>query len=422
MQAAVLPEARAAAAWNRWRSDVDFNAVDAASQRLLPLLARRPDVLGADPVRGRVRGIYRRTWVENGLLWERARPALAGLRDAGLPVVLTGAAALPPWFDGDEGARPMTAVDVVTGASATHVLHDLGLPRGPDGLHGGAIRVHGERPSRSHPADLLLDLIGDGPDLGWVVDAHWILPATDPGVLADAARRRGVLASLRQALETVADITGAASTEEALNAVRGRRRQLGETVRDALPAGRAARAAALVVAGGGLVLTVSDRLDLERSAQPGLTILHAALGRPPAVARAARRRGPLGRAPAPDGHVLRPGDVIDLTDPHVLDAYGATGWAGCSVLGAHAHGTEARLVLPALDGPCRVLLALAADHSAPLGVDVDERRAATTSGRGGACAVLLNLPATGRAVEVAVRSLRRPRALFVVMRSVTVLP
>jgi len=56
-------------AWRAWRADVDFEQLDVASYRLLPMLHRNLDANQVeDTLLPRLRGVYKRTWVENQML------------------------------------------------------------------------------------------------------------------------------------------------------------------------------------------------------------------------------------------------------------------------------------------------------------------------------------------------------------------
>jgi len=113
LRAALLEgDAAAAAAWAEWRSQVDIEAIDEPSQRLLPLLARRLARLAPhDQIRMIVRGHYRHAWVRNHVLWRDARPVIVTVHAAGIPVLLLKGASLLPAYGSDWGARPMYDID-----------------------------------------------------------------------------------------------------------------------------------------------------------------------------------------------------------------------------------------------------------------------------------------------------------------------
>src|SRR3954447_2727542 len=118
---------QAHAAWQRWRRGVDFDDVDHGSTRLLPLVYRRlgPDAFDADVV-GRLKGLYRRSWSRNQLLFKRAAEAIELLGAAGIETLVTKGASLALLFYGDVGVRPMDDVDVLVALDrATHAIKAL---------------------------------------------------------------------------------------------------------------------------------------------------------------------------------------------------------------------------------------------------------------------------------------------------------
>jgi len=114
LHAALDPAPAAATAWRRWRERVEFDDVDHGSTRLLPLVYRK---LGAaafdDEVAGRLKGLYRRSWSHNQLIFKRAAGAIAALEGAGIETLVTKGASLALLSYGDVGVRPMDDVDVL---------------------------------------------------------------------------------------------------------------------------------------------------------------------------------------------------------------------------------------------------------------------------------------------------------------------
>jgi hypothetical protein len=130
LRAALGAPAEASDAWREWRHRVDFDAIDTASQRLLPLLARRNGVIPThDPVSGRIRGLYRRTWARNQCLWDGVRPAVEALAQRRIPLLLVGEAALVG-LSGDTGTRSIQTLTMAVGpgrrAEALNTLTLLG--------------------------------------------------------------------------------------------------------------------------------------------------------------------------------------------------------------------------------------------------------------------------------------------------------
>ncbi len=114
LQAALMQGPEALAAWHRWRSSVDFEKLDPESNRLLPQLydgLRRQGV--SDPVMGRLKGAYRRTWYENQLLLHSMSGLLRSLHEAGIETVLLKGAALVSQYYRDYGLRPMNDLDIL---------------------------------------------------------------------------------------------------------------------------------------------------------------------------------------------------------------------------------------------------------------------------------------------------------------------
>jgi putative nucleotidyltransferase-like protein len=114
LRAALLPGEQAESAFRDWRGLVDFDSTDTPTYRLLPLIYRNLEAqLGTDPVVGRMRGIYRRTWVLNAIQLEEGERALAALSDREIPtMVLKGAAMVARWT-GDSGVRMMADFDLL---------------------------------------------------------------------------------------------------------------------------------------------------------------------------------------------------------------------------------------------------------------------------------------------------------------------
>jgi hypothetical protein len=114
LRAALHPGDAGLAAFTEWRRRVDFTAIDAPTLRLVPLIYRNiATLVGTDPILGRMRGVYRRTWVMNELRLAECTRAVAALDAAGIPsVLLKGAAMIVRWI-GDPGLRWMGDLDVL---------------------------------------------------------------------------------------------------------------------------------------------------------------------------------------------------------------------------------------------------------------------------------------------------------------------
>lgn len=114
LAAALQDGAAAVDAWRAWVRAIAFDEMDAASQRLIPLLARNLQRLGVDhPDLGRMRGIHRYWWSRNQILLRKLPQVLAALHAAGIAaMVLKGVPLALRYYD-DVGLRPMTDFDLL---------------------------------------------------------------------------------------------------------------------------------------------------------------------------------------------------------------------------------------------------------------------------------------------------------------------
>jgi hypothetical protein len=190
LHAALDEPSAALVAWKRWRETVDLGGADHGSTRLLPLVYRNlgPDSFDAE-VAGRLRGLYRRSWSHNQLLFKRATEAIAALEGAGIGTLVIKGASLAILSYGDVGVRPMDDVDVLVPIERTReaiaALTAVGWPPGHDDPLAWA-QVHHS--------------LGFSGPQGGEVDLHWFAlwqPARDdrlwdasvPMELAGAATR-----------------------------------------------------------------------------------------------------------------------------------------------------------------------------------------------------------------------------------------
>jgi hypothetical protein len=149
LRAALLPTAEAGAAWSEWAAGPAMDNLDEGSYRLLPLVYRN---LKAQRIQhrlmGTLKGLYRRAWCENQLLFHRTVGVLESLRKAGIPTLLLKGAALALEYYKDLGARPMSDLDFWCRRRSRGCLHPAGSGRlAAD--HSGPGEVDGEFPSGS---------------------------------------------------------------------------------------------------------------------------------------------------------------------------------------------------------------------------------------------------------------------------------
>lgn len=115
LKAALSSGASAQEAWQGWRQQVEFDEVEPASFKLLPLVSRNL-ALGAlhDPIFEKCKGVYRQTWVANQLHWQRMQPVLIQLLNSGVEkIVLLKGMAMTLHFYRDFGVRVMGDIDIL---------------------------------------------------------------------------------------------------------------------------------------------------------------------------------------------------------------------------------------------------------------------------------------------------------------------
>jgi hypothetical protein len=114
LRAALLDGDAALDAFRTWQSECDLAAdVGRETLRLLPLAYDNLLRLGCDdPLMGRLKGVYRRTWCENQRLLAKLRIAVVALHEAGIEAVLLKGGALLHGYYRSPGLRPMADLDL----------------------------------------------------------------------------------------------------------------------------------------------------------------------------------------------------------------------------------------------------------------------------------------------------------------------
>ncbi len=114
LKATLLKTSAALAAWEEWFQQDGLDRLDNGSYRLLPLTYRNLQTLGyQDPVLQRLKGVNRRAWCENHLVFRRMAPLLGVFHKAGIPTLLLKGAALTLLHYQDFGLRPMQDLDIL---------------------------------------------------------------------------------------------------------------------------------------------------------------------------------------------------------------------------------------------------------------------------------------------------------------------
>jgi putative nucleotidyltransferase-like protein len=249
LKAALDPPEQGRLAWESWRASVDFDQIDHGSMRLLPLVYRNLGAESFDPeVARRMKGIYRRSWTHNQMLFRRAAGAIARLNGAGIETMVLKGASLSLLAYGSAGVRPMDDVDVLVpierrvdavevmraagwrsekadAEAWARVHHSMGI-HGPEGgnmdlhwfslwqpardepLWQGAVplELSGTQTLAPCPADQLLLVCVHGtpwsplPPFRWIADAAAVIRSSGDNLdwdrlLAEAERRQLTVAS-----------------------------------------------------------------------------------------------------------------------------------------------------------------------------------------------------------------------------------
>ncbi|MCP4690881.1 MAG: nucleotidyltransferase family protein [Desulfobacterales bacterium] len=130
-RAALLSGEEALTAWREWRRRVDPELhLDNGSFSMIPLLFQNLSRLGVrDPMLDRFKGVARRTWCQNQMLFHACVPVVEALESRGVPTLVLKGAPLAILYYGGLGLRPMADLDVLVPHSqkeeAIRILADL---------------------------------------------------------------------------------------------------------------------------------------------------------------------------------------------------------------------------------------------------------------------------------------------------------
>lgn len=136
VRAAIGPEREVEPAFRAWRDQVDIDGpIDGGTYRLLPMVYKRMRDLGVDdPLMGRMKGVYRRSWVETHSLFHDMAPTVERLEAAGVQTLLLKGAPLALTYYRSYATRPMFDLDLVVPFpqrdEALRVLRDMGWNAG----------------------------------------------------------------------------------------------------------------------------------------------------------------------------------------------------------------------------------------------------------------------------------------------------
>src|SRR5215471_16917495 len=114
LKAALLKGQASIEAWERWKSSTDADQLDVGSHRLLPHLYSNLRNQGVtDPLMSTFKGVYRRTWYDNQVLFHQVSTLLLAFGDVGIETMVLKGAALAILHYKDFGLRPMNDFEVM---------------------------------------------------------------------------------------------------------------------------------------------------------------------------------------------------------------------------------------------------------------------------------------------------------------------
>jgi hypothetical protein len=125
LTAAIGEDKTAAEAFCRWRGIIDIEAdFDRGSYRLLPLVYDRMRRLEVrDPLMGRLKGVYRMSWYENQILFDKVRPLVSNLKQRGITTLVLNGVALVLSYYRNAAVRPIVNIDIAV--SPRQVRHSI---------------------------------------------------------------------------------------------------------------------------------------------------------------------------------------------------------------------------------------------------------------------------------------------------------
>jgi len=131
LMAALAPEGKANDAGLAWLTNMNLTTQGEATNRLLPLVHDRLLRDGIDhPAMAILKGVRRKVWCRNQLLFKHAAPAVQALCQAGIDVMFLKGTALTLNYYQDYGLRPMGDFDMMVRfkdvAAAMEILREKG--------------------------------------------------------------------------------------------------------------------------------------------------------------------------------------------------------------------------------------------------------------------------------------------------------
>lgn len=130
LKAALLQREEAINSWQQWIASVDIEKIETDSYRLLPLVYRNLSERGVTDLPARLKGVYRRTWLENQVFVQQLTEILQELQNCNLEALLLKDAALSICDYPDIGLRTIHNFNLLVrptrALTAIHSLQKIG--------------------------------------------------------------------------------------------------------------------------------------------------------------------------------------------------------------------------------------------------------------------------------------------------------
>ncbi|MBN1363512.1 MAG: nucleotidyltransferase family protein [Syntrophaceae bacterium] len=127
LKAALLSGEEAITAWRKWQDASDWKEyLEPGSFRLLPLLyinLRKQSV--NEPAMEKLKGIYRHAWSQNQILFHETAKIVEQLQSAGIETMLLKGISLSLLYYKNNGARPMTDIDILVPLEKVYMAIEL---------------------------------------------------------------------------------------------------------------------------------------------------------------------------------------------------------------------------------------------------------------------------------------------------------
>lgn len=114
LKSALLKGDQALHHWNKWKKSVNLDLIERSSHRLLSIVySNIKDIAAGDPLMERLKGIYKKTWFKNQILFHQLESILKLLHENNISNMLLKGSALTLLYYKDYGLRSMEDLDIL---------------------------------------------------------------------------------------------------------------------------------------------------------------------------------------------------------------------------------------------------------------------------------------------------------------------